>query len=364
MCRLYFSLICLLLITSSTFASLSVDTVVKRIRINRELLNIGIISDAQFPENDENLSVGHLGGVMNGPKHVHRALNYFKKMSVDMIIMNGDMVNSPSGGNAYNTYNMLLDDVYGKERTGMPLLIYPMGNHEFYSSNAENLYKDNVELPLNSHYVVNGIHFIGVSCSDGNGGYTEDRLEYLRHHLEIAYHENKTNPIIVISHMPFKVDNFFGGQWESPQAKEFYQILSAYPQVVYLCGHSHYPLFDDLSVIQKDFTIINTGSTSYFDLDWNTLKNKNMLDKDLPNEYENPQLIGIFKQADIDDGRDEVNQGWIMDLNSRTGNINLRRMNYDLSRQFGYNIVLQDLYRRNFTYTEAQMRANAKSPYP
>ncbi len=237
-----------------------------------------------------------------------------------------------------------------------------MGNHEFYSSNAENLYKDNVELPLNSHYVVNGIHFIGVSCSDGNGGYTEDRLEYLRHHLEIAYHENKTNPIIVISHMPFKVDNFFGGQWESPQAKEFYQILSAYPQVVYLCGHSHYPLFDDLSVIQKDFTIINTGSTSYFDLDWNTLKNKNMLDKDLPNEYENPQLIGIFKQADID-GRDEVNQGWIMDLNSRTGNINLRRMNYDLSRQFGYNIVLQDLYRRNFTYTEAQMRANAKSPY-
>ncbi len=31
--------------------------------------------------------------------------------------------------------------------------------------------------------------------------------------------------------------------------KEFYQILSAYPQVVYLCGHSHYPLFDDLSVI-------------------------------------------------------------------------------------------------------------------
>lgn len=179
MCRLYFSLICLLLITSSTFASLSVDTVVKRIRINRELLNIGIISDAQFPENDENLSVGHLGVVMNGPKHVHRALNYFKKMSVDMIIMNGDMVNSPSGGNAYNTYNMLLDDVYGKERTGMPLLIYPMGNHEFYSSNAENLYKDNVELPLNSHYVVNGIHFIGVSCSDGNGGYTEDRLEYL-----------------------------------------------------------------------------------------------------------------------------------------------------------------------------------------
>lgn len=104
MCRLYFSLICLLLITSSTFASLSVDTVVKRIRINRELLNIGIISDAQFPENDENLSVGHLGVVMNGPKHVHRALNYFKKMSVDMIIMNGDMVNSPSGGNAYNTY--------------------------------------------------------------------------------------------------------------------------------------------------------------------------------------------------------------------------------------------------------------------
>lgn len=44
-------------------------------------------SDTQFPENDEQLSPGHLGVVTNGSKHVLRALSYFKQQDVDLIIM-------------------------------------------------------------------------------------------------------------------------------------------------------------------------------------------------------------------------------------------------------------------------------------
>lgn len=362
MCKLYFLFVIFSFCSSTVFALLPIDTIVKRISINGNKINVGIISDAQFPENDENLSVGHWGVVMNGPKHVHKALTFFKESLVDLVIMNGDMVNSPSGGNAYSTYNMLLDDVYGKERKNMPLLIYPMGNHEFYSFKAEELYRKNVRLPINCHYVLNGIHFIGVSCSDSNGGYSEDRLEYLRKHLEIANSESSTNPIIVISHMPFNVSNFFGGKWDSPQSERLYEILSLYPQVVYFCGHSHYPLFDELSVVQKDFTIINTGSTSYFDLDWNTLKDKKILDKNRPNEYVNPHLIGIYEPVDIED-RDKVNQGWIMNIDSNCGKIILKRMNYNMLRNFGSDIVLDNLYKKNFIYTEEYLKRNAKSPF-
>lgn len=114
----------LLLFPAISFSS--VDTLVNRYLIPHTNLTVGILSDAQFPENDELLSVGHFGVVMNGPKHVYRALSDLKKREVDLIVMNGDMVNAASGGNAYRTYNLLLDHVFGKERKNMPPLIYPI----------------------------------------------------------------------------------------------------------------------------------------------------------------------------------------------------------------------------------------------
>lgn len=349
----------LLLFPAISFSS--VDTLVNRYLIPHTNLTVGILSDAQFPENDELLSVGHFGVVMNGPKHVYRALSDLKKREVDLIVMNGDMVNAASGGNAYRTYNLLLDHVFGKERKNMPPLIYPMGNHEFYGADAEAQFMNSVKLPLNTHHVLNGIHIIGISCSDGNGGYSQDRLDYLKYHLSVAHKENPKMPILVVSHMPFNVGGFFGGQWDSSQSDEMYEILSAYPQVVYFCGHSHYPLFDDLCIVQQDFTIINTGTTSYFDLDWNVLKDGKTLDVQRDNEYMNPDLIGIYNQADIP-GRDDVNEGWIMDIDTQSGKLVLQRMNYNLSRPFGRKIILEDLYLKNFSYHPDKQRLAASCP--
>lgn len=322
---------------------------------------MGILSDAQFPENDELLSVGHWGAVMNGPKHVHRALSYLKERNVDLIAMNGDMVNAASGGNAYHTYNLLLDHVFGKERKNMPFLIYPMGNHEFYGEEAESQFINSVGLPLNTHHVLNGIHVISISCSNSNGGYSQDRLAYLKYHLSVACRENPKMPILVISHMPFNKGNFFGGRWDSPQASEMYDILSFYPQVVYLCGHSHYPLFDELCVVQQDFTIINTGTTSYFDLDWNISEDGKTLDIHGISEYKNPGLIGIYNQADIPE-RDNVNQGWIIDIDTKNGKLVLQRMNYNLKRPFGNKIVLENLHTRNFLYHPDKLHLTTACP--
>lgn len=351
--------ISLLLFPTVSFAS--VDTLINRHFIANNQLTIGILSDAQFPENDELLSVGHFSVVMNGPKHVHRALSYLNQEKVNMIIMNGDMVNAASGGNAYHTYNLLLNHVFGKERKNMPPLIYPMGNHEFYGKDAESCFTKAVGLPLNTHHVLNGVHIIGISCSDSYGGYADDRLEYLKYHLSVAQKEDPEMPILVVSHMPFHKAGFFGGQWESPQAGKMYDILSEYPQVVYFCGHSHYPLFDNLSVVQQDFTMINTGTTSYFDLDWNVAEDGKTLDNQKANEYKSPHLIGIHNQTDID-GRDEVNQGWILDIDVKNKRLELQRINYNLKRKFGKKIILENLSARNFPYHPDKQRLSAKNP--
>lgn len=140
-----------------------------------------------------------------------------------------------------------------------------------------------------------------------------------------------------------------------------YDILSSYPQTVYFCGHSHYPLFDDLCVVQQDFTIINTGTTSYFDLDWNVSEDGKTLNCQRDNEYINPHLIGIYNQADIP-GRDDVNQGWMMDIDTQNGKLRLQRMNYNLNRPFGRKIVLENLHSRNFAYHSEKLYLAAVHP--
>lgn len=345
---------------SATVWSVPIDTTVVRLSLPDTVLRVGILSDAQFPENDELLSLGHFPVVMNGPKHILRALNYFKQEKVNLMIFNGDMVNAANGENAYLTYNKLLNYVFGKDKNDWPLLIYPMGNHEFYGHDAEAVFERHVGLPLNTHYVLNGIHFISVSCSDSRGGYSPQRLEYLRKHLVMADCEKGDRPIVVISHMPFDVDGFCGGKWDSPQSEEMYRILSDYPQIVYLSGHSHYPIFDEKSFLQRDFTMVNTGSTSYFDLDWNEKNGR--LDMNQPNEYLNPHLIGIFSQADIV-GRDEVNHGWIMTIDSRDGKSTLQRVDYNLQRPFGRPIVLSTYEKESFRYTNEGWHRMAAVPF-
>lgn len=337
-----------------------VDTSVHRISINRDELLVGIISDAQFPEEDEKLSPGHFGVVMKGPYHFIRALKYFKNRQVDMMIMNGDMVN---GGNvsAYHTYNLLLNDIFGKERKKMPPIIYPMGNHEYYCPNSEKTFKEQTGLQPDVHYVMNGIHFIGVSCSDALGGYDENRLRYLKRHLEIAVKENPRNPIMVISHMPFNIDEFYGGEYCAAQADEMYAILKKYPQVIYFCGHSHFPISSEKSFLQKDFTMVNTGGIGYFDLYWNLSSDGKTLDEHARNEYLNAQLIGISDQQDIYQ-RDAFNQGWEMKVNTKNGKVILQRMDYNLKRPFGEPIELVDLYKKNYTHTLKQLKSKAKIP--
>ena len=49
--------------------------------------------------------------------------------------------------------------------------------------------------------------------------------------------------------------------------KELTDILEKYPQVVDFAGHSHFPMNDPRSIWQGDYTALNTGTLSYYEMD-------------------------------------------------------------------------------------------------
>ena len=73
------------------------------------------------------------------------------------------------------------------------------------------------------------------------------------------------NPIFFVSHMPPK-NTVYGseGKWGNT---ELFNILKNYPEIICISGHSHYSLKNIKSIWQNSFTVINTQSISYVDLD-------------------------------------------------------------------------------------------------
>ena len=176
--------------------------VVETIEANSKgYIKVGIISDAQLPQEEKNLYGWDYATVMNGADHLIKALKYYKSQNVDMIVFNGDMANATGDYASYSAYNKILDYVYGEDRINMPHTIYPMGNHEFYGGNQEHNFYKSTGLPLNTRTIVNGYSFISSSNSKlekgdeelaesndtlADGTYNEKRIEFLKEQLAAA----------------------------------------------------------------------------------------------------------------------------------------------------------------------------------
>lgn len=335
----------------------SKEYVVETIEANSKgYIKVGIISDAQLPQEEKNLYGWDYATVMNGADHLIKALKYYKSQNVDMIVFNGDVVNATGDYAAYSAYNKILDYVYGEDRAEAPHIIYPMGNHEFYGGNQEHNFYKSTGLPLNTRTIVNGYSFISISNSKlekgdeelaesndtlADGTYNEKRIEFLKEQLAAANTEDPNKPIFVFIHMP--ISNIVnGGHWATPQYEEIYSILKEYPQAVVFTGHSHYCMSDERAIMQKDFTVINTGTTSYFDFDWLDNEDENEAN-DFPADISqknlvfqsqgpldkkdymvNPQLIGIYKLEDVPD-RNNVNNGYLMYVDTQSNSFTLKK---------------------------------------
>ena len=238
---------------------------VEKLMINNGTsLKMGIISDFQLKGSSEN-PIGF------SSKNLYQTLKVFKKRKIDLIIILGDISHNGLSSN-FQLYKDIFNSVY-QNTTKKPKVISLMGNHDYFNTSLsiferQKQYYSIVGDYPSSHYIINYYHFIFWGNDNekiGDNG-TANTL-WIDKELKLAkkYLYRKGDPIFVFTHMhPMKTvygsENIWGSQ-------VIFDALKNYSEVICFSGHSHYSLRNDRSIWQKEFTVINTQSISYVDLD-------------------------------------------------------------------------------------------------
>lgn len=256
-------LIGILLIVATLIASVfifascnvNVNTQVKTFNLEKESFKVGIISDSQLsPKGEEDEYY----------RNLKQAFTVLKTRGVDMIIFAGD-VGDLSKKPAYELYNKAINSVFAEDK---PIFQTIMGNHDYWYdavSSCRSRFEKTIGTSPWTHYVVNGIHFIGASPASGdmdNGN--KGSAKWLKEQIEKAIADNPNKPIFVTTHVGAQNTMYGSDEWGD---KSLYETLKSYPQVVNFSGHSHYSVLDERSIHQEAYTSIQTQSVSYIELE-------------------------------------------------------------------------------------------------
>ena len=252
--------------TNKNFSPYSPE--IKTIKIgNGESAKIGIISDFQLDSGHHRKTSKYF------EDNLRRALQYFKKNNIDIIIIAGDITHRGKRLD-FLLYNTIFYSVYDLNDNKNPIVISLMGNHDYMDKkykiieNQQKFFNFMKSYPY-SHFIINDYNFI--FWSNDNSDINDNAIQnynWIKSTLEKA-RKNKKNegdPIFVITHIHPK-NTVYGseGIWGH---EGIFETLKNYPEVICLSGHSHYSLRNIKSIWQGNFTVINTQSLSYVDLDY------------------------------------------------------------------------------------------------
>ena len=196
------------------------------------------------------------------------ALERFKSEGVSAILLGGDTVNT-NIASEYAKFHSIWNSVF-TDPASAPELLAVTGNHEFEQAyygreSIQDVYDRYMSEfgydTLNFHKVVGGVHIIGLNSESSavNGGYTAKTTEWLDAELAAAAKADPFAPIIVLCHESLK-NTTYGSLWGSSNTGALYDSLAAYPQVIYMAGHSHFPTENEKCIMQKDFTCVDIPS--------------------------------------------------------------------------------------------------------
>lgn len=186
----------------------------------------------------------------------------YKKL--DALYIVGDFANNGSEIQM-RAIKETIDNFVNKDET---LVRLTMASHEYSQQNggedaAKERFAKIFNLPYDTHEVINGFHFIGVTTTQGCH-FKEPQQSFARAELKKAAADDPKKPIFFFQH-PHITDTVYGSiGWGED---ELTAILMNYPQIIDFSGHSHAPINDPRSIHQKYFTSLGTGTLSYFELD-------------------------------------------------------------------------------------------------
>ena len=140
-----------------------------------------------------------------------------------------------------------------------------LASHEFFAGEdiALERFKRIFSQSPDSHEVINGYHFISVTCT--NGCHFDDaKRAWVAAELKKAAADDPVKPIFFFQHPHIMGTVYGSANWGEDELTD---ILMNYPQIIDFSGHSHAPINDPRSIHQRHFTCLGTGTLSYFELD-------------------------------------------------------------------------------------------------
>lgn len=246
---------------------------------NDKVLSFGIVSDTHITGNENDMNCRKLTEAMG------RILS-FRDTAPDAVCFVGDMLNSGKEHEAAQFTDIVSSTVGQHPETG---IFYCIGNHEHFASPYAEIAKTSLcrffdekckkqaygndiggsPLTGNRHAVICGYHFISVepdTYTAGKKKFSDETLEWFENTLSEASADAPEQYIFVLTHA-MVYDTCYGSDLQGPNSMwnttELTEILKKFPRVIIFGGHLHFPLNDERSIMQKDFTSIGTASVSY-----------------------------------------------------------------------------------------------------
>ncbi len=220
--------------------------------------------------------------IVDSDAEFKKAVNAYKNFDIDLMVLNGDIVNNAKNDTTYELMKPKYDIVKNvladanistvantqEVESGKIPLIFAMGNHEFPQVSTDpdvclaaiNVYETEMGCKQNSHTVINGIHFI-TSGGDTYDSFIFHQEEYLTTELEKALADTPQNqPVFLVIHHPI-YETVHGSDSEANKkcSVEFKNFLKANPQIIVLSAHTHVPAQHPKGVWQDGFSAIGSG---------------------------------------------------------------------------------------------------------
>lgn len=211
-----------------------------------------------------------------------------KYNKLDAIYVVGDFANSGSP-EQMKAFRKTLDDEVRSDTVWNVSFASHEVSYDDYEHTAER-FKAYFDAEPNTHRVINGFHFISVSCTR-RCEFTEEHKEFAEKELKFAAEDDRRKPIFFFQHPHIK-DTVYGSiDWGE---QGLTPILCNYPQIIDFSGHSHAPINDPRSVHQRHFTCFGTGTLSYFEGD----DFDKYYDTVFPNAHNAAQMLIVETDAD------------------------------------------------------------------
>lgn len=238
------------------------QTRIQSFRTNSGSFQVAVISDTQLPPAEKRLREDD-----TFLQNLKKALTVLKNHQVDLILFAGD-IGDLGTRFAFQSYMDAIDVVFGDKK---PLIQTIMGNHDhwnksvFTAINHTKAFQEIIGHSPWTHYTFNGYHFIGASPNSGSmtKGYRKT-ARWLDAALQKASADSDGKPIFVLTHNQPEHTSYGSEDWGD---KTLDAVLSKYPNVINFSGHVHYPLLDERSIWQGAYTVVNTQSLSYTEME-------------------------------------------------------------------------------------------------